>query len=281
MKIETISSQVFTKNGKFQILEKISYKENNKYVYKRKIKCIECGEEQIVYSGHLERCICNNCKKQNNLLNYVGKTYGTYTILSFNSIEHQENYDKKLFNVRCNNCGSESIQQLSHILKTPKSCSNCKYEIRIKNNPPKIESVRNCIKSTYISGAKNRNLPYELSDKKFDELIYGNCFYCGQEPLKYKSDEKFNKTDTVFLRNEIDRIDSTKGYSNDNCVSCCFKCNSMKSDNNIEDFIEHIEKIHNYLVNKGSTTIPKGSTSQANGDGNGEHPTYKEDDDIV
>jgi len=46
-----------------------------------------------------------------------------------------------------------------------------------------------------------------------------------------------------------------------------------------DDFIGHIHKIHTYLVNKGSTTIPEGSTSQVNGDGNGELPV--EEDDIV
>lgn len=34
-------------------------------------------------------------------------------------------------------------------------------------------------------------------------------------------------------------------------------------------FINHIEKIHNYIVSKRSQTIPKGSTLQTNGNGNG------------
>lgn len=39
-------------------------------------------------------------------------------------------------------------------------------------------------------------------------------------------------------------------------------------------------KIYYKLIHKeGSTTIPKGSTSQANGDGSGKHP--KKGDDIV
>ena len=44
-KIMKISSQEFTKNGKFQILEKISNKIDNKYIYKLKLKCMKCGEE--------------------------------------------------------------------------------------------------------------------------------------------------------------------------------------------------------------------------------------------
>ena len=284
MKIEKISSQVFTKNQKFQIIEKISDKDNNKYVYKRKIKCTKCGLEQIVSLNHIERCICPDCKKLETVLSYEGKTFGNYTIIKYDSIKETDTYTRKLFLVKCNICGSESIQELSHLLSNPKSCSVCKYDTRLKNNPPKLISVRNCIKSTYLGGAKNRGLEFTLSDDKFDKLILGDCVYCGAHPSEYQSDKKFNKTNEIFKRNGIDRIDSNKGYTDDNCVSCCEMCNRMKSDYTVSEFIDHIENIHTFLVNKGSTTISKESTLQANGNGNGGHPTTLinvKDDDIV
>ena len=41
----------------------------------------------------------------------------------------------------------------------------------------------------------------------------------------------------------IDRKDSNKGYSADNCVSCCFLCNKLKSNFFTEkEFIEIAEK---------------------------------------
>lgn len=284
MKIEKISSQVFTKNQKFQIIEKISDKVDGKYIYKRKLKCILCGEEQIVSLNHIERCVCLTCKKLSSVLSYEEKTFGNYFVIKYIKTEKNSGYTRKLFLVRCNICNSESIQELSHILSKPKSCSNCRYKVRLENNPPRLIAVRNCVKSTYISSAKNRNLEYSISDNKFDELINGNCFYCGAEPSEYQSDKKFNNTNEIFKRNGIDRIDSSKGYTNDNCVSCCEMCNRMKSDYSLSNFKLHIKRIHEFLVNKGSTTIPEGSTSQANGDGNGGHPTElknKEDDDIV
>lgn len=84
--------------------------------------------------------------------------------------------------------------------------------------------------------------------------------------------------------NGIDRIDSTKGYSADNCVPCCSKCNRMKLDHSIEDFKNHISKIYNHFV-KGSETIEntstndgsEQSTSQANGGGNGGSPEMEND----
>ena len=75
--------------------------------------------------------------------------------------------------------------------------------------------------------------------------------------------------DTYEKITGIDRIDSTKGYSKDNCVSCCKMCNIMKNKFSKEDFLNKVESIYNYYI-KSSTTISKESTLQANGSGNGE-----------
>lgn len=51
----------------------------------------------------------------------------------------------------------------------------------------------------------------------------------------------------------------------------------MKWNYSTSEFLDHIKRI--YEFNESSTTIPKGSTSQAYGDGNGAR--LEIDDDIV
>ena len=68
----------------------------------------------------------------------------------------------------------------------------------------------------------------------------------------------------------IDRKDNNKGYTNDNCVPCCGFCNKMKMDHSIDEFYSQIIRIYNNLPKESSTTIPKGSTLQANGNGSRE-----------
>lgn len=270
MEKKTISSQVFTKNKKFEIVNKTSEKIDEKYIYNYHLKCIKCGEEQIVHS-HIERSICKNCKnleKNNEFINHV---FGTYKVLSFSHFQDKRRY----YNVKCTYCGTESVQLISHLKNNPGSCSVCKYERR--NSIPTLNAPRNCVKSSYISGAKSRNLEFSLSDEQFDKLIFSDCYFCGSKPKEYQSDLRLNKTNLPFKRNGIDRLDSLQGYTVNNTVSCCDKCNLMKMSLHFNDFTEHINKIYNYIVNKGSTTISKESTSQANGDGNRELPT-KEDD---
>lgn len=243
-----ISSEEFTKNGKFQILEKISEKKDSQYIYKLKIKCVDCGEEQIVRATHKERCVCNNCRLKLNNDKYVGKIYGCYLIVSFDHYNSSNTH--RYFKVKCLKCGEESIKTLNNIKSNKGSCSNCK---KGNGRIPTLEAPRNCVKSSYISGAKDRNLEFSLSDEDFDNLIFGNCYFCDSPIKEYQQDKVYNKTNIPFLRNGIDRLDSSKGYTKDNCVSCCSKCNAMKSDSTEKDFIDQVEKIHNF-VNKRSTT---------------------------
>lgn len=279
MNKETISSQVFTKNGKFEILEKISKKEDNNYKYYVKIKCIKCGEERIIEASHKERTICKTCKKEEKTNEFIGKVFGTYCVISFDSYKEEYGQTSRYYLVKCNFCGEQSVQNLNHLKSNPKSCSTCRYIQRSINNKPKIQSIINCVRSTYISGAKSRNLEFNLSDDTFEKLIFSDCYYCGSKPVEYQSDIRLNKTEEIFKRNGIDRLDSSLGYTEENCVPCCATCNIMKMSLSHNTFIFQINKIYNYLVNKGSTTISKESTSQANGDGNGELP--KKEDDIV
>lgn len=79
-------------------------------------------------------------------------------------------------------------------------------------------------------------------------------------------------TEEPYRHNGIDRINPNKGYSSDNCVSCCSKCNYAKHEMTIDEYKEWLVKSYNYLIG-GSSTISQESTSQANGDGNEVVPT--------
>lgn len=48
--------------------------------------------------------------------------------------------------------------------------------------------------------------------------------------------------------NGIDRIDSSKDYSSDNCVPCCSRCNIMKLNIPYSEFLDSIKKIYNYRI---------------------------------
>lgn len=48
--------------------------------------------------------------------------------------------------------------------------------------------------------------------------------------------------------NEIgNKMDSTKGYTSENCVPCCGICNRSKMDMSYQDFLAWVEKVHSHV----------------------------------
>ena len=144
-------------------------------------------------------------------------------------------------------CGKQKLIALSKLVSTKskklaKSCGCNSYypgqpRNASRNNPdsPYWELCR-----AYRAGAKRRNLSFILSTEKCKELMKGNCYYCGVAP------ELRTRNGIEFYANGIDRIDSSIGYNEENCVSSCRMCNNMKWEMTQEFFLNHIEKLVMY-----------------------------------
>lgn len=198
--------------------------------------------------------------------------------------EFQKEYpDKTYWMYRCKcNCG-EIFECRQYGIDKRMGCKSCtakksgtKRSIEehkgIEQHGLKLRKFRE-----YEKGAKKRNLSFYLTFEQFLELSSGKCNYCGKEPHVYKGDLVYMQSECEpWKRNGIDRVNSSKGYSINNCVPCCEKCNYAKHEMTIDEFKEWVITVYNNLIGI-STTIPKGSTSQANGDGNNVHPNKDED----
>lgn len=78
----------------------------------------------------------------------------------------------------------------------------------------------------------------ELTEETFKNIVKHPCYYCNTI-----QDKGFNG---------IDRMDSTRGYILENCVSCCDECNTMKGSLDVITFIkraEHILTYNNLIAN--------------------------------
>lgn len=87
----------------------------------------------------------------------------------------------------------------------------------------------------YRSGAKSRNLKWDLNSEQAAVLFRLSCHYCGLPPNPL---------------NGIDRKDPTQGYFDANCVPCCATCNYAKLAMNYAEFMEYIDRIAEYQKRK-------------------------------
>lgn len=207
----------------------------------------------------------------------VGEIYGVYEV-----IEEVKIPTRKCFATmwKCKNIHTgQMFQYRGSYLHHLKSRVNTKF-----NNENQL-GLRNFLFRSSKANASRRGHKFLLSFEEFNNIISQSCYYCGSEPKEASGELLKKRGDThqpTIRYNGIDRLDPTKDYTLDNCVPCCSVCNYMKHTQQKDDFLKQVERIYNFSINKGSTTISKESTSQANGDGNGELLTGNaEDEDIV
>jgi hypothetical protein len=128
-----------------------------------------------------------------------------------------------------------------------KLCPCCKQFVDVslfsknKNRPDGFnEYCNSCLKydakkryDHYKSGAKGRDLCFELTLDEFKNITSQPCMYCGEF--------------SVYINNNgisgVDRIDSTQGYTINNVIPCCEMCNRMKLHYDIHDWLNKITKI--------------------------------------
>ncbi len=189
---------------------------------------------------------CGICVKTENL---TSQKFGEWTVMS--KAEYKETANGKricMWACRCS-CGAESkISTASLRNGSSKSCGNC---ISV------IDAGLNQIFIRYKSEAKSNGRDFFLTQEQFKKLIQSNCDYCKRQPSNKKKLKR--KTLDYIVYNGVDRVDSSRGYTLDNCVPCCYKCNIAKSDMTRAEFFEWILEVAKQIAgNKASENSSSG-----------------------
>lgn len=151
---------------------------------------------------------------------YTGETFGRLTAINYYGTNKHK---RALWLWRCS-CGKEVVAPGVEVKRgKTRSCGCLRRDCRIK---PYGISSRNDLIASYKMGAKKRSLEYTLTNEEFENLTKQNCYYCGNPPLRERKNGEY--ANGSYIYNGIDRVDNSKGYTLDNCVSCCFECNMRK-----------------------------------------------------
>jgi len=175
-----------------------------------------------------------------------GKTFGNLIVLSEYIRCHSGNRVRTKWLCKCNRCNNlKYIRSDSLMSGKTTDCGCIGKESTSKRFRKRYgESARNKLYASYASGARNRNYEFSLSKEEFFKLTQMNCYYCNSSPINISKNTCYNGD---YIYNGVDRIDNTKGYVYNNCVSCCKKCNRAKDTMTVLEFHEWITKVYNNL----------------------------------
>lgn len=127
----------------------------------------------------------------------------------------------------CKDCVKENVEKYSKTLKGKKIGKKSRKKYKKKY----YQSLEGKF-TTYKGAAKSRNMSFNLTLEQFETFWKKSCFYCGCE------------IETIG----IDRVDNSKGYQMDNCVSCCEKCNKDKRSITVQMAQKIVEFKENQLI---------------------------------
>jgi len=103
------------------------------------------------------------------------------------------------------------------------------------------EAGLNAVIRGYKKNAQKRNLLWELSDEQVKDITSKSCFYCDAEP---KNEIKAHVGENGrYLYNGIDRLDNNAGYTINNVVPCCYRCNILKKDFSINSMVKVLTRL--------------------------------------
>lgn len=226
------------KYGKWTILrelEKEEIPENERRRRKRMFECIcDCGRKKnIRMDGFLygRSTSCGICVKREEM---IGKKFGNIIVIK----EEGRNEKQSWWRCKCS-CGREEVFTRQTLNKEFRSaCRFCqqrggigKYSVMTR-----MESFLRHIHHQYKEASKAKGRDFELEVEDF-KVILDACYYCGEKPSR-----RYKKTNIFY--NGLDRMNNKKGYVKGNVVSCCWRCNKIKLDNDCNYFLDVIKKVY-------------------------------------
>jgi 5-methylcytosine-specific restriction endonuclease McrA len=143
-------------------------------------------------------------------------------------------------------CGKQIKVSYSN-LKTgsTRSCGCLRKEtISALKRKDDFQIISNGMFSYYKKNARDRNISFLLPKESFISLLRKSCFFCGSKGSTYYANKYHTRTQMKV--NGVDRLDNSKGYTEENSVSCCKICNRAKGDLTLEEFKEWLSSAYFY-----------------------------------
>lgn len=132
------------------------------------------------------------------------------------------------------------------------ACPDCR-RIEVINKSPLSDTLERQMYTQHILSARSRRIKFDIGREEFGIITSLSCFYCHRPPhRKYRGSvsPSERQREGFILVGGIDRVDNSRGYHSDNIVPCCSRCNTMKLNMHVMEFIDHVELIYKAQTGK-------------------------------
>jgi hypothetical protein len=180
-------------------------------------------------------------------IDLTGQRFGRLVVIE--KTEERKKYSGNIIWLCECDCGNFTKADTNSLKREhTKSCGCLVVELnreRAKNNRKEYgESSFNSLFNRYKTHAEKRGIAFNLEKEEFRKMTQCDCFYCGEKPNQIvQNRNNFGQ----YIYNGIDRLNSKEGYTKENCVPCCGRCNEGKNDISQQDFYDWIDRVYHHI----------------------------------
>ena len=168
-----------------------------------------------------------------------GARYGHWTVLERAQVTKSASGPNPAFWVCKCDCGTEKAVRGGKLRSGDSQSCGC-----VRTLPEGAASF-NRLLAGWKAAAKRRGYEWQLSREQVHFLTQQPCHYCGVEPRQVTAAHG-NTCNGGYLYNGFDRVDNGEGYSPENVVPCCMRCNYAKREMSIDEFEDWFRAVHRH-----------------------------------
>lgn len=188
-------------------------------------------------------------------IDLTGQRFGRLVVISRDDNHVCPNGSQKVaWNCKCDCGNKKTVMTEKLIRKNTLSCGCLRKEVTSERSKKNTytrkafgESSSHLLYLSYKNGATRRKIDFLISERLFLELTKMRCYYCDDSPNQLISSKTYFGN---YIYNGIDRVDSSMGYTENNVVACCGRCNTAKNDMPQSDFYAWIDRVYHHIHRK-------------------------------
>lgn len=197
----------------------------------------QCGNKKWIRSESIRKVGHCGCLKKK-IKPLAGRRFGRLLVQDRFKQEKKSCKTRTFWLCVCD-CGEEKwIKRNALVSGNTTSCGCYSKEVRSRKMGA---AAQRKLYGRYRKDADRRGHDFNISEDDFLRIASAPCAYCKRTEV---SEYAPKRTNGSFKYTGVDRIDSSLGYSINNCQPCCVDCNRAKWQLSEDEFLGHIELIY-------------------------------------
>lgn len=161
----------------------------------------------------------------------IGQLFGKLSVTELTKNKHGQ----QVLACTCDCGGSATTTRREILTGGARSCGCLRAETAYPIGSGEL--ALNKLLSCYKGRAKKGGIEFDLPREVFKRLVLSNCHYCGDNPSREWVHTLPSGRQDRLVCNGVDRVVNGKGYTLDNAVPACARCNYAKGAMELSEFV--------------------------------------------